>query len=60
MHRVGLRAVSEIKNRIANNDPPFKDLSGLTTSLKGNAKPLRDQLRLFNAINYSINGKVAT
>ncbi|UOG61435.1 hypothetical protein [Leptospira noguchii] len=59
LHRVGLRAVSEIKNRIANNDPPFKDLSGLTTSLKGSAKPLRDQLRLFNAINYAIDGKVA-
>ncbi|WP_017863752.1 hypothetical protein [Leptospira santarosai] len=59
LHRVGLRAVSEIKNRIANNDPPFKELSGLTTSLKGNAKPLRDQLRLFNAINYAIDGQVA-
>ncbi|MDI7226353.1 hypothetical protein [Leptospira santarosai] len=59
LHRVGLRAVSEIKNRIVNNDPPFKELSGLTSSLKGNAKPLRDTLRFFNAINYAINGQVA-
>ncbi|MDI7190844.1 hypothetical protein [Leptospira santarosai] len=59
LHRVGLRAVSEIKNRIVNNDPPFKELSGLTSSLKGNSKPLRDTLRFFNAINYAINGKVA-
>lgn len=59
LHRVGLRAVSEIKNRIVNNDPPFAALSGLTSSLKGNTKPLRDELRFFNAINYEINGKVA-
>ncbi|EKR62495.1 hypothetical protein LEP1GSC036_1020 [Leptospira weilii str. 2006001853] len=59
LHRVGLRAVSEIKNRIVNNDPPFKSLSGLTSSLKGNANPLRDNLRFFNAINYAINGEVA-
>ncbi|WP_061285604.1 hypothetical protein [Leptospira interrogans] len=58
LHRVGLRAVSEIKNRIVNNDPPFAALSGLTSSLKGNTKPLRDELRFFNAINYEINGKV--
>ncbi|MCL8268269.1 hypothetical protein M9Y82_16865 [Leptospira weilii] len=59
LHRVGLRAVSEIKNRIVNNDPPFAALSGLTSSLKGNANPLRDNLRFFNAINYAINGDVA-
>lgn len=57
LHRVGLRAVSEIKNRIVNNDPPFKTLSGLTSGLKGNANPLRDNLRFFNAINYAINGE---
>ncbi|NCN11259.1 MAG: hypothetical protein GW938_15585 [Leptospira sp.] len=58
MHRVGLVAVAEIRNRIVNNDPAFTPLADSTLAKKKGPGIMRESLRLFKAINYSINGKV--
>lgn len=58
LHRAGLVAVAEIRNRIKNNEPALTPLAESTIAQKKGPGILRESLRLFKAINYSINGKV--
>lgn len=58
LHRIGLRMVAEIRNRIVDNDPALAPNSPLTLKLKKGSGPLRDSLRLFQAISYSIDGEI--
>lgn len=60
LHRIGQRMVSEIRNRIVDNDPALAPNSPLTLKLKTGSGPLRDSLRLFQAISYSIDGEIYT
>jgi hypothetical protein len=60
LHRIGQRMVSEIRNRIVDNDPALAPNSPLTLKLKSGSGPLRDSLRLFQAISYSIDGEIFT
>lgn len=55
LHRLGLRMVSEIRNRILDDSPPFQKLSSFTVEQKGSDKPLLASGQLVKSIAYKID-----